>query len=64
MICYLVQPKDRIFVKCYEFLSFVKNMSKHFGKKISNNLSDKYNQKRFDHAKISAADTRKTVSKN
>ena len=28
MMQYSVQPKDRIFVKSYVFLSFAKNMSK------------------------------------
>ena len=32
---YSVQPRDRIFVKCYRFLSFAKNMSKDIGKNIS-----------------------------
>ena len=44
MMRYPVQPRDRIFVKCYGFLSFAKNMSKSFGKDISKDLSDKYSQ--------------------
>ena len=32
MTSYLVQPRDRIFVKGYEFLSFAKNMDKNIGK--------------------------------
>ena len=32
---YLVQLRDRIFVKGYGFLSFAKNMSKNVGKNIS-----------------------------
>ena len=40
MTRYSVQPRDRIFVKGYGFLSFAKNM----GKNISENLSDKYSQ--------------------
>ena len=39
---YSVQPRDRIFVKGYEFLSFPKNISKNIGKNISKNLSGKY----------------------
>ena len=35
-----LQPRDRIFVKGYEFLPFAKN----FGKNISKNLSGKYSQ--------------------
>ena len=38
-MCYSVQPRDRIFVKGYEFLSFAKNMGKNIGKNISENLS-------------------------
>ena len=67
---YSVQPKDRIFVKSYGFLSFVKNMGKNIGKNRSKNLSRKFSpcmlamhQKLLDHAKQSATDTFKTVSK-
>ena len=38
---YSVQSKDRIFVKNYEFLSFVKNMDKNICKNLSQNLSRK-----------------------
>ena len=51
MTCYSVQPRDSIFLKGYEFLSFAKNMAKNVCKKISKNLSGKYIQKRLDHAK-------------
>ena len=34
MMCYSLQPRDQIFVKGYQFLSFAKNM----GKKLSKNL--------------------------
>ena len=39
------QPRDRIFVKGYGFLSFAKNVGKNIGKNISKGLSDKYSQK-------------------
>ena len=52
---YLIEPKDRINVRGYTFLSFAKNMDKH--------LSNKYSQKRLDSAKKSATDSIKTVSK-
>ena len=52
-----VQPRDRIFVKGYGFLSFAKH-----SKNISKNLSDKYSQKRLHHAKQSATDALKTSS--
>ena len=32
MMRYLVQPRDRIFVKGYLFMSFAKNMVKNLGK--------------------------------
>ena len=35
MMRYSVQPRDRIFVKGYGFLSFTKNMSKNIAKNIS-----------------------------
>ena len=60
---YSVQPRDRIFVKGYGFLSLARNMGKHFGKNISKNLSSKYSQKLLDHAKQSATDAIKTASK-
>ena len=48
---YSVQPRDRIFVQGYGFLSFAKNMVQNVGKNISKNLSSNYSQKLFDHAK-------------
>ena len=58
MMPYSVQPRDRIFVKGYGFLSFAKNMDKSMDKNIG-----KYSQKLLDHAKKSAADALKTSSK-
>ena len=62
---YLIQPRDRIFVKSYELLSAAKNMSKNIGKNISESLSGKYSQYKysFDHAKQSATDALKTSTK-
>ena len=60
---YLVQPRNHLFVKGHEFLSFPKNIDKNFGKKISKTLNGKYSQKLFDHAKQSATDEFKTSSK-
>ena len=37
---YSIEPRDRIYVKGYGFLSFAKNMDKR--------LSNKYGQKRLD----------------
>ena len=49
---YSIEPRDRIYVKEYGLLSFVKNK----------NLSNKYSQKIIDTAKKSASDTIKTAS--
>ena len=51
---YSIEPRDRIYVKGYGFLSFAKNMGK--------NLSNKYSQKIIDAAKKSATDAIKTAS--
>ena len=42
MTCYSVQPRDRIFVKDYGYLSFAKNMDKNIGKNVSKSLNSKY----------------------
>ena len=52
---YSIEPRDRIYVKEYGFLSFAKYM----GKKLSN----KYGRKFLDSAKKSTTDTIKTASK-
>ena len=52
---YSIEPRDRIYVKGYGFLSFAKDM----GKSVSN----KYGQKLLDSAKKSTADAIKIVSK-
>ena len=50
-----MEPKDRIYVKGFEFLSFAKKMSK--------SLSSKYGQKPLDNAKKLTTDAIKTPSK-
>ena len=60
---YSLQPRDRIFVKGYGFLSFAKNMARNNGKNISNSLSGKYSEKLLDHAKQTAGDALKTAFK-
>ena len=45
MTRYSVQPRYRIFVKSYRFLSFARNMGRNIGKNISEILSSKYSQK-------------------
>ena len=54
-MCYSVEPRDRIYVKSYGFLSFAKNIGK--------NLSNKYSQKLLDSIKKSTTDGIKTDSK-
>ena len=63
MTRFSVQPRDRILIKNYGFLSFARNMGRNIGENIIKNLSSKYNQKLLDHAKQSARDALKTVSK-
>ena len=52
---YSIEPRDRIYVKGYGFLSFAKIMGKH--------LNNKYGQKPLDSAKKSKTDAIKTASK-
>ena len=52
---YSIEPRDRIYVKGYGFLSFAKNVGK--------SLSNKYGQKLLDSTKKSTTDTIKTASK-
>ena len=51
----LIEPRDRIYVKGYGFLSFAKNMGK--------SLSNKYGQKLLDGATKSTIDAIKIASK-
>ena len=52
---YSIEPKDRIYVKGYRFLSFAKNIAK--------TLSNKYSQKILDTANNSTTDAIRTASK-
>ena len=56
---YYIKLRDKIYVKGYEFLSFLKNI----GKNISKSLRDKYSQTLLDHDKQSATNTLNTVLK-
>ena len=68
---YSIEPKDRIYIKEYGFLSFAKNMGTH-ANKVSKNLYSKYSQKTswyskydqklLDTPKKSTADAIKTAS--
>ena len=51
---YSIEPRDRIYVKGYGFMSFAKN--------IGRNLSNKYGQKLIDTAKKYTTDAIKTAS--
>ena len=59
---YLIEPRERRYVKGYGFLSFAKNMGTH-ATKFAKNLNNKYGQKLVDTAKKSAADALKIASK-
>ena len=59
---YSIEPRDRIYVKGYGFLSFAKNMGTH-ATKVAKNLSNKYSQKLLDTAMKFTADAVKTASK-
>ena len=48
---YLLEPRDRVYVKGYEFMFFARSMSNKYGKKLA------------DTAKKSATDAIKTASK-
>ena len=63
MMRYSVQPRDRIFVNGYGFLSFAKNMGKNTSKNISKKVSGKSSQKHLHHAQQSETDGLKTTSK-
>ena len=52
---YSIEPRDRICVKGYGFLSFTKNLDR--------NLSNKYGQKLLNSAKKSTTDAIKSASK-
>ena len=54
-IRYLIEPRDRTYVKRYGFLSFAKNIGK--------NLSNNYGQKLLDSTEKFTTDAIKTASK-
>ena len=57
MTRYSIQPRDWIFVKDNEFLSFARNIGKNIGKDINKNLISKYSRRLLDHAKQSPTDS-------
>ena len=58
---YSIEPRDRIYVKEYGFLSFAKNIGKS-ATKVAKSMSNKYSQNLFDSANKSTADAVKTAS--
>ena len=59
---YSTEPRDRIYVKGYGFLSLAKNMGT-YATKVTKNLSNQYSQKLLDSTKMSTTDSIKTASK-
>ena len=59
---YSIEPRDRIYVKGYGFLSFAKNMGTH-ATKVAEKLSNKCSRKLLDRVKRSTTDAIKTPSK-
>ena len=59
---YLIEPRERRYVKGYGFLSFAKDMGTH-ATKVVTNLHNKYGQKLVDNAKKSATDALETATK-
>ena len=59
---YLIEPRDRRYVKGYGFLSFAKYIGT-YATKVAKNMSNKYSQKLFDSAEKSTTDAIKTASK-
>ena len=59
---YSIEPRYRIYVRGYGFLSAAKIMGKH-ATEVAKNMSNNYSQKRLDSAKKSGVDAIKTPSK-
>ena len=59
---YLVEPRGRMYVKGYGFLSFAKNIGTH-ATKVAKNKSNKYSRKRIDSAKKKKIVSKRTIRK-
>ena len=59
---YSIEPRDRIYVKCYGLLSFARNIGKN-ATTVTKSVSNKYSQKLLDSAKKSTIHGIKTASK-
>ena len=57
---YSIEPRERRYVKGYEFLSFARNLGTH-ATKNAKNLNDKYGRKLADSAKKSQKTVQKTT---
>ena len=60
---YSVQPREKLFVKGYWFLSLARNIGRFIGKNISKNLSSKYSQNLLDLATQSGTHAFKSATK-
>ena len=60
---YSIEPRDRIHVKGYGFLSFAKNVGKSLSNKYAATSATNVAQKLLDSAKKSTTDARRTASK-
>ena len=60
---YSIEPRDRIHVKGYGFLSFAKNMGKGLSNKYAATSATNVAQTLLDSAKKSTTDARRTASK-
>ena len=59
---YSIEPRERRYVKGYDFLCFARNIGTHAAK-AAKNMSNKYSQKLVNTTKKSATDAIKTASK-
>ena len=59
---YSTEPRERIYLKIYEFLSFGRYICR-YATKVAKNLNNKYSQKFDDSAKKTATDAFKIASK-
>ena len=56
---YLIEPRDKIYVKGYGFLSFAAKNMGIYATKVAKNVSIEYGQKLIDSAKKSTTDAKK-----
>ena len=61
-MCYLIEPRERRYIKGYGFLSFARNLGTH-ATKVAQNLNNKYGQKLADSTKKSETDALKIAGK-